>query len=128
MFEPVLAKFKGLLKNPMMLFIYAIVSKWYITIFVTVIAVTFWIFTGLNQAGILKQMEEVVVKAFKETKAVAQFCTPKILSFGDFWDCLQNPPEYVPSDDEKSLEKGMQNLIDPTSYNNPKDPYDNDAK
>lgn len=117
-------KLKPLLKNPMLIFIYGIVAKWYIAIFVTVIVVTFWIFTGLKDTGLLSAAEDTIFKAFKDTKSVARYCVPKIIHFSDFWDCLQNPPEYEPTNEEKALEDSLNNIAHPGGYGGSnQDPY-----
>ena len=123
MFGSFLGKFKVLFKSPMTLFVYGIMSKWYITIFVTAVVVSYWVFKGLGDAGVLKKSEEVIFSAFTQTKSVAQYCIPKIANLGDFWDCLQNPPAYVPSDEEIGLEKKMKIIMDPANSNKVKDPY-----
>ncbi len=118
----IIDKFKSVFKNPMIVFVYGIVSKWYITIFVTAIVVTYWVFRGLSDSGLIQAAEDVVFKAFNDTKSVARFCVPKITNFGDFWDCLQNPPEYNPSQEEKTLERNVKNLFDIGDEEN-KNPY-----
>ncbi|RTK93240.1 MAG: DUF2670 domain-containing protein [Rickettsiales bacterium] len=123
MFEIFLSKLKFLLKSPMVLFTYGIISKWYILVMVPAVVVTFWIFKGLTEAGILQTAEKIVVDALQDSKSVAQHCVPKILSFGDFWECLQNPPSYTPSKEEVLFEKGAKDLLDFENYNRNKDPY-----
>ncbi len=120
-----LGKLKILVKSPMMLFVYGILSKWYITIIVTAIVVTFWVFKGLSDNGILQASQDVVFKALNETKSVARYCIPKIISFSDFWDCLQNPPEYEPTAEEATIESNVKFLVDPSGYDERKDPYAN---
>jgi hypothetical protein len=123
MFESFLGKFKFLAKSPMTLFVYGILSKWFITIFVTALVVVYWVFKGLSDAGILQAAEQVVFDAFTQTKSVAQYCIPKIAHFGNFWDCLQDPPAYTPSAEEATLHEGMKKIIDPMNSNHQKDPY-----
>lgn len=107
----------------MVLFTYGIISKWYILVMVPAVVVTFWIFKGLTDAGILQAAEKIVVDALQESKSVAQHCVPKILNLGDFWECLQNPPSYTPSEEEVLFEKGAKDLLDFENYNRNKDPY-----
>jgi hypothetical protein len=120
-----LDKVKTLFKSPIILFVYGIMSKWFIAIFVTALIVTYWVFKGLSDAGIIQAAENVVFRAFTDTKSVAQFCVPKILHFSDFWECLQNPPEYVPSEEEKTLEHTVKTILDPSGYDEKQDPYAN---
>lgn len=115
------------MKNPMMLFVYGIISKWYITVMVAALVVTYWVFMGLKGAGIIDEAERTVTKALNETKSVAQNCVPKILNFSDFWECLDNPPEYRPSEDEKKLQKTLENILPDIGNSNSDDsshPYD----
>lgn len=123
MFDLLLGKFKFLLKSPMALFTYGIMSKWYIIVMVPAVIVTYWVLKGLTEAGILQNAENVIVNALQGSKAVAQYCIPKILNFGDFWECLQNPPTYTPSDEEILLEKNTKTLLDFENYNRNIDPY-----
>lgn len=96
---------KRLLSNPMGLFVYGLFSKWYLMITITALIVTFWVFKGLEQAGVLQAAEVVVSKALNDTKAVARYCIPKITNIKDFWECLNNPPKYEPSKQDKELWK-----------------------
>ena len=118
-----LGKLKLLLKNPMVIFIYGIMAKWYIMIMVAAIVVTFWVFTGLKDSGFLDEAEKVVSKALSDSKSVARYCVPKIMSFSDFWDCLESPPRSVPTKNEKAFEEGLTDLLDFNSYDQEKDPY-----
>lgn len=126
MFESFLGKFKLVFKSPLTVFVYSILSKWFITIFITALVVTYWVFKGLSDAGILQKAEEVVFDALVQTKSVAQYCIPKIAHLGNFWDCLQNPPTYTPSDEELQLEEGVKRAVSPLNPNKLKDPYSNE--
>tara|TARA_B110000503_G_scaffold143318_1_gene244035 strand:- start:192 stop:569 length:378 start_codon:yes stop_codon:yes gene_type:complete len=123
MFALFLSKLKVLLKNPMVLFVYGILGKWYIMVMVTAIVVTYWVFQGLTEAGILQESAKVVSRAFRDTKSVARYCVPKIGNLSDFWDCLDNPPNYEKTKEENTLEKGLNNLLDLNNYQQSKDPY-----
>lgn len=123
MFAMFLSKLKVLLKNPMVIFVYGIMSKWYIMVMVAAMVVTFWVFKGLTDAGVLQASEKVVSKALNDTKSVARYCVPKITRPADFWDCLQSPPDYEATEDEKKFEKGMTDLLDFGNYDQSKDPY-----
>lgn len=107
----------------MVLFIYGILSKWYIMVMVAAIVVTFWVFKGLTEAGVLQEAERVVSRALRDTKSVARYCVPKITRLGDFWDCLQSPPNYEATKEEKDFEKGLNDLLDFDNYDQKQDPY-----
>ena len=123
MFGAFLSKIKVLLKNPMIVFVYGIISKWYIMVMVTAIVVTFWVFKGLTEAGVLQEAEKAVSKALRDSKSVARYCVPKITSLSDFWSCLENPPNYEQTEEEQKFEKGLDNLLDLTNYEESEDPY-----
>lgn len=123
MIETILSKLKFLIKSPMVLFTYGIMSKWYLLITVSAVTVTYWVFKGLIQAGILQNAEQIVTRALMDTKSVAQYCIPKILHFGDFWECLQNPPTYTPSQEEILLEEGAKDLLNFDRSSQNTDPY-----
>jgi len=123
MFDIFLSKFKFLLKSPMILFIYGIMSKWLIIIIVPAVIVAYWVFKGLTEAGILQAAEDVVSRALNDTKSVARYCVPKITRLEDFWNCLQSPPKYEATPDEVQLEKTVKNLLDFEKYDQTKDPY-----
>ena len=113
---------KLLFKNPMAIFVYGIASKWYIMIAVAAMIVAFWVLKGLTEAGVLQAAEKVVSEALHDTKSVARYCTPKITDLGKFWHCLQNPPKYEPTKEEKALENDTTKLLKQSS-NKIKDPF-----
>ena len=78
MFDSFIGKFKVLFKSPFTVFVYGILSKWFVTIFITGIVVAYWVFKGLSDSGILKKAEDIVFDALIQTKSVAQYCIPKI--------------------------------------------------
>ena len=94
----------------MLLFVYGIISKWYIMVMVSAIIVAYWVLQGLTQAGVLQAAEEVVSKALSDTKSVARYCVPKITRLEDFWECLQRPPKYEATPDEIHLEKTVKTM------------------
>ena len=53
MFDSFIGKFKVLFKSPFTVFVYGILSKWFITIFITGIVVAYWVFKGLSDAGMM---------------------------------------------------------------------------
>jgi hypothetical protein len=97
-------------KNPLTLFIYGIISKWYMIIMVGSLIVTYWVFDGLKKAGVLDGAESILVKAIEETTGVAQNCVPKINNLQNFWNCLSNPAssKYVPGPYDAQLQKDLQ--------------------
>lgn len=123
MLQVFLSKLKLLIKNPMVLFIYGLIAKWYAMVMVTAVVVTFWVFSGLKDLGILEETEKVVSRALRDSKSVARYCVPKIMNLGDFWDCLESPPHYEETKEEKAFEEGLTDLLDITNYNQEKDPY-----
>lgn len=116
-----------LLKSPMAIFVYGILSKWYLMIAVAAMVVVFWVFKGLSDTGILKQAETTVLDALSQTKSVARFCVPKILNLESFWHCLQDPPEYPDEEEIEAIQKlhKESSVIDPDIYDS-RNPYDYD--
>ena len=114
---------KGVFASPMGIFIYGILSKWYITVMLGSVIVTFWVFKGLEKSGVLSATFNVVYNGLEQTKAVAQHCTPLIANLQNFWDCVSNVPTYVPTEEEKALYKQMHDV----EYEDPaiqhEDPY-----
>lgn len=110
------------LKTPVVMFIWGILSKWYFAILVAALIVTFWVLKGLSSTGIIAISERVVFKAFNETKSIAKNCVPLILHPQTFWQCLQNPPVYSPDRYERSLIKKL--TPDDDSDKNAKNPYE----
>ena len=123
MLDIFLSKLKFLLKSPMLLFVYGIISTWYIMVMVSAVIVVYWVLQGLTEAGVLQATEKVVSTALSDTKSVARYCIPKITRLEDFWDCLQSPPRYEATPDEIHLEKTVKNLLDFEKYDQNKDPY-----
>lgn len=96
--------FLGMIRsNPFSLFIYTIISKWYLIVAVAGLMVCYWVFQGLAQAGIFRDVEKIVVEVLYDVKSIAKYCTPKIRDLRAVWDCIENLPEYVPDADEERL-------------------------
>jgi hypothetical protein len=123
MLETFISKFKMLLNSPMVIFIYGIISKWYIMVMVPAIIVVFWVLKGLTSTGILPATEKIVTSALEDTKSVARYCVPKITNLPAFWQCLSRPPKYEPTKEEKEFESNAKALLNFDSYNQNKDPY-----
>ena len=119
---------KRAMANPMGLFVYGILSKWYLIVMIATISVTFWVFKGLEQAGVIDAITKELKFGFLQAQAVAQKCVPKIMVLGDMWDCIQHTSgdDYTPNDDEKALRDTLQNdLQDNNSTTSaPTSPYD----
>lgn len=119
--------------NPMGIFVYSLLTKWYLTIAVAGLIVTYWVFKGLQSAGVIDAAEKIVGQAIHDSKSVAKYCVPKITNLEDFWSCLNNLPAYVPEQDEVDLESKVdalkQNLqnrnANPEPANNADPYYDN---
>ena len=109
------------------IFIYGIMSQWYIIIALGSTIVVFWVFKGLKEAGVLDDAMNIVQEAIEDSKAIAQHCTPKIRNLEAMWICIQNPPKYRPSKSEQQLidniEHEKQKLQDSIDHANDEDPY-----
>lgn len=129
--------FKRALSNPMGIFVYGILSKWYAMVMIATIIITFWVFKGLQKAGVIDAINAQLKTGFEEAKSVAQNCTPLIMNLNDMWNCVQNPPPYIPTMDDIALQSGIMqdaednvkaganirsNRAQPTS-----NPYDDDS-
>ncbi len=99
---------KKLLSNPMGMFVYGILSKWYFMALIPIFVVTYWVLKGLSESGILNDLESFINAGFLQIKAVAQHCAPKMRKLSDVWDCLQNTPPYVPEGQEPILNQQLQ--------------------
>ena len=111
--------------NPMGLFVYGILSKWYILVMIATISVTFWVFKGLEQAGVIDAITKELKYGFLQAQAVAQKCTPKIMNLADMYDCIQHTSgdDFRENDDEKALRNTLkQNLQDGQGQ-----PFNNDG-
>jgi hypothetical protein len=98
-------------KNPLVLFIYSILAKWYLIIIASSLIVTYYVLDGLKQAGVLAEVQNLLVKSIDETKAVAKNCLPRIRNLKEFWRCLNDPANarYVPSPYDQELKKALKN-------------------
>lgn len=117
--------------NPMGIFVYSILTKWYIIVAVGGIVVMYWVFKGLESAGVLEAIQNILEKAVTDAKSVAKNCVPKITNLQNFIDCLDNIPKYNPEQTEIQLQNNIDAIIHdnvglfPENIN---DPYSNDAK
>lgn len=120
---------KRAMANPMGIFIYGILSKWYILVMIAVISVTFWVFKGLEQAGVIDAITKQLNYGFREAQAVAQRCTPHIVNLPKMWNCIQNTTsdDYIPSNEEIKLRNTLQRDSDNgegTPFQEAPHPYD----
>lgn len=102
--------FKRVMSNPMGLFVYGILSKWYVMVMLAVVIVTFWVFKGLEKSGVLADAEKVVRGGLLDAQAVAQHCTPLIRDLGKMWKCIErtNGSHYKESEDAAKLRKALE--------------------
>ena len=126
---------KRAMANPMGSFRYGILSKWYILVMIAVISVTFWVFKGLEQAGVIDAITKELNYGFREAQAVAQHCTPHIVNLPKMWNCIQNTSgdDYIPNEDEKALRNTLQRDFEngegtpfqeaPHPYDEPQQPH-----
>jgi hypothetical protein len=114
--------------NPVGIFIYGFLTKWYIIIGLGGVMVFFWVIKGLDQAGVLKKSTAIILDGVNSSKSVAKYCTPKITNISNFIDCLNNPPKYEADQNDESvnrvLEKALRNheVYNPTKER--RNPYE----
>lgn len=84
--------------NPMGIFLWGLIAKWYVMIAVASLVVLFWVVKGLEKTKFLDAMETATKEIFTITKGAAQNCIPKLgptfTDLTNFWDCLGDPPAY----------------------------------
>ena len=114
----------SIFRNPLITFVYAIVSKWYIVTTVTILVVTYYVFQGLSDIGFIDTAEKIVFRSYKEIKSVAQHCTKDLKDLNLFWHCINNPPDYQPYRYETMLEHDLNRLLIPSK--NREEPVQND--
>ena len=113
------------------IFIYSILTKWYIIVGVGGIVVVYWVFKGLESVGILDSIQNTLEKAVTDAKSVAKNCVPKIINLQNFIDCLDNIPKYNPEQTEIQLQNNIDTIIRDNGSSFPEntsDPYADDAK
>ena len=113
-----------IIANPMGIFIYGIITKWYLLVTISALVVVFWVLKGLGQAGVFHAAETIVSKALSESKAVAQYCVPKIANISDFIECVNNPPEYREDENARKLHKALETILPENMYPAHANPYD----
>lgn len=80
--------FYKLKDNPKAIFISGIISKWYLLIMIPSLTVGYFVLKGLEKAGILEKVENSVTSALGGIIGIAKECTPLIVKFYDFIECL----------------------------------------
>ena len=124
----------GLRTNPIGVFIYGIIAKWYIAVFLAGILVVYWVFKGLESTGILDTAFAKLTEVLNLSKAIAKNCTPKILNLNNLWNCLGDPGPYQPAVGESELNNvadQVQNLSQQNSVGKiqgPVNPYGSGVK
>jgi hypothetical protein len=125
-FLEVLKKFNFAIRaNPIGMFIYGIIAKWYIVTSIAGILVVYWVFQGLQNLGILDAAFQILKDNIAITKAIAQNCTPKILHLNSFWSCLSDPGAYhnTPGEEQmNSVGDQLQSLFKQNSAGKPPKP------
>ncbi|WP_341792806.1 MULTISPECIES: DUF2670 domain-containing protein [unclassified Rickettsia] len=103
--------------NPMGLFLWGIISKWYLMVAITSLIILYYVAKGLDDIGFIDYVTKTVSEELEQTKAVAQNCTPKLGADWNhlvrFWDCLGDPGKYEVREGtgEKQLQQSMDKLI-----------------
>ncbi|WP_341756564.1 MULTISPECIES: DUF2670 domain-containing protein [unclassified Candidatus Tisiphia] len=104
--------------NPMGVFLWSIIAKWYVMIAVASLVVLFWVAKGLEKVGLINYVTTATTEILDTSKSIAQHCTPKLgpnfESLTNFWKCLGDPPKYEVHDEitgEKTLEDGLKKLL-----------------
>ena len=105
-FKAPLSLIGRLFQSKMGLFVYGIMSQWYIMMMLGSAIVAFWVFKGLEEVGVLSEAYELVSNVMEDSKAIAKYCTPKIRDLNALWECVQNPPRYQRTTEEEQLYEG----------------------
>lgn len=131
--------------NPMGMFLWGIIAKWYVMVAVASLVVLFWVAKGLEQIGFINYVTTATTEILDTSKAIAQHCTtklgPNFESLTNFWKCLGDPPKYEVREGtgEKALEDGLEKLLPKDGtvpeilpyrnpYDSPGDSTDSDGK
>lgn len=83
-----------LIKSPMSIAIIGFLTKWYIMIMVPAIIVTYYVFTGLEEAGFFDLAEGFIKQNLAMLQYFAKECPRKIMNFPEFLHCWGQ--EYYP--------------------------------
>lgn len=109
---------KRAIANPMGIFVYGILSKWYVLVMIATVSVTFWVFKGLEEAGVIDSITKELKYGFLEAQAIAQQCSHKIVNLPEMWDCIERTSgeDFRPNDDEKSLRNTLTQDLENEEY------------
>ena len=113
--------------NPVGIFIYGLMAKWYILIAIPSIMVTYWTLNALKESGYLDTWYREVQKVLNESQSIAKNCIPKLLDVTqrrEFIECLENPPVYEKPEYQKNLENTVNNFLTDENTNHPTNPYE----
>ncbi len=113
--------------NPIGIFMYGLMAKWYILIAIPSVMVTYWTFSSLETSGYLNTWYDTVKNILAESQSIAKNCIPKLLDANqrdDFIACLESPPAYVIPEDQKKLEDTANKFLEDEEKNHPVNPYD----
>ncbi len=103
--------------NPMGVFLWSLITKWYIMIAVASLIVLFYVVKGLEKIGFIYYFGRTTVEILDTSKAIAQNCTVKLGPDWDhlvnFWNCLGDPGKYEVREGtgEEQLQQGVTKLI-----------------
>lgn len=81
-------------------FIFRILSKWHLILVGGSLIVTYWVFMGLQQIGLIDRATTILKYSIKDSAILARNCTPQLLIFSDFLKCIKNPSRYGSTDFE----------------------------
>ena len=87
--------------NKFVYFVHKLFAKWYFLITGVSLVVLYWIFKGLYELGLINQAEKIVYTALYEVEYIAKHCTKKIINLKDFFDCIDNIPDYIYGEGKK---------------------------
>jgi hypothetical protein len=77
------------MKTPQALFIWGIITKWYIMILVPTIIATYYVFSGLQSSGVLQIIENFTISKLQLVTRITRDCTPLILNLKQLFRCIQ---------------------------------------
>ncbi|HJD55812.1 MAG TPA: DUF2670 domain-containing protein [Rickettsia endosymbiont of Pyrocoelia pectoralis] len=103
--------------NPMGVFLWGLITKWYLMIAIASLIVLYYIAKGLEQIGFIDYFTKSTTEILDTSKAIAQNCTTKLGPDWDhlvsFWNCLSDPGQYEVREGtgEEQLQQGMKHLI-----------------
>lgn len=89
--------------NPMGMFLWGLLAKWYILVAIPLLVIAFWTFKGFEEIGLIHYIFTETTTLLNNTKAIAQNCIPRLGKRGststytnlqDFWTCVGSPPAY----------------------------------